>query len=139
MSQLQNTEKKIKKRQQQNLNRQYKATNLKPLRKGDTVQLPDRKCKGTVIQNYASRSCVARTDEQGTYRRNCKKLLRLPLPFVGKTIKPNTNTSKTLNKAKRPVVAIPIEEHPTSQHPENHQVTKTRSERVSKPPESYTS
>ena len=49
MSQLQNREKKIKKIQQQNFNRQHKATNLKPLSKGDTVWLPDRKCKGIVI------------------------------------------------------------------------------------------
>ena len=51
----------------------------------------------------------------------------LPLPSVEKTIKPNTNTSKTPNNAKQPVVAIPIEQHSTSRHPENHQVTKTRS------------
>ena len=64
MSQVQNREKKIKKRQQQNFYRQHKA-NLKPLSKGDTVWLPDRKCKGIVIQNYAPRSYVVQTDEQG--------------------------------------------------------------------------
>ena len=137
MSQLQNREKKIKKRQQQNFNRQHKATNLKLLRKGYTVWLPDRKCKGIVIQKRAPRSYVVQTDQQGTYRQNCKMLL--PLPSVEKTIKPNTNTSKTPNNAKQPVVAIPIEQHYTSRHPENHQVTKTRSGRISKPPECYTS
>ena len=137
MSQLQNREKKIKKRQQQNFNRRHKATNLKPLSKGDTVWLPDRKCKGTVTQNYALKSHVVQTNEQGTNRhaQNCKMLL--PLPSVEKTIKPNTNTSETLNNIKRPVVTIPIEQHPTSQHPENHQVTKTRSGCVSKPTERY--
>ena len=63
----------------------------------------------------------------------------LPLPSVEKTIKPNTNTSKTPNNAKRPVVAIPIEQYSTLQDPENHQVTKTRSGHIFKPPERYTS
>ena len=107
MSQLQNREKKIKKRQQQNFNRWYKATNLKPLSKGDTVWLPDRKCTGIIIENYAPRLYVVQTDEQETYRRNRNMLL--PLPFVEKTIKPNTNKSKTPNNAKQPLVAIPTE------------------------------
>ena len=91
---------------------------MKPLSKGDTVWLPDRKCKGIVIQKYAPRSYVVQTDELGTCRRNCKMLL--PLPSVEKTIKPNMNTSKRPNNAKQPVVAIPIEQHSTSRHPENH-------------------
>ena len=62
MSQLQNRE-KIKKRQQRNFNRRHKATKLKPLSKVDTVWLPDRKCKGTVIQKYAPRSYVVQTEE----------------------------------------------------------------------------
>ena len=99
--------------------------------------LPDRKCKGIVIQKYAPRSYVVQTDEQGTYRRHHKKLL--PLPSVEKTIKPNTNTNKTPNNAKQPVIAIEIKQHLTSQHPESHQVTQTRSGCVSKPPECYTS
>ena len=49
MSQLQNRERKIKKRQQQNFNRWHKATNLTPLRKGDAVWFPDRKRKGIVV------------------------------------------------------------------------------------------
>ena len=40
---------------------------------------------------------------------------------------------------KQPVVVTSIEQHPTSQHPENHQVSKTRSGHVFKPPECYTS
>ena len=91
MSQLQNRKKK--KRQQQNFNRWHKATNLKPLSKGDTVWLPDRKCNGIVIQNYAPRSYIVQTDEQEIYRQNYKKLL--PLPSVEKTIKPNMNKSNT--------------------------------------------
>ena len=63
----------------------------------------------------------------------------LPLPSVEKVIEPNMNTSKITNNAKWPVVAIPIKQHSTSQHPQNHQVTKTRSGHVSKPPEHYTS
>ena len=99
MSQLQSREKKIKKRQQQNFNRWHKATNLKPLKKGDTVWLPDRKHNGIVIQNYAPRSYVVQTGEQGhTYKRNRKMLL--PLLSVEKTIKPNTNKSKTPNNVK---------------------------------------
>ena len=137
MSQLQNKENKIKKRQQKHFNRRHKATNLKPLRKGDNVWLPDRKCKGIVIQNYAPRSYVVQTDEQGTYRRNRKMLL--PLPSVEKTVKPTINKSNSPNNAKRQVVTIPIEQHPASQQPVNNQVTQTRSGRVSKPPERYTS
>ena len=137
MSQLQNKENKIKKRQQKHFNRRHKATNLKPLRKGDNVWLPDRKCKGIVIQNYAPRSYVVQTEEQGTYRRNRKMLL--PLPSVEKTVKPTINKSNSPNNAKRQVVTIPIEQHPASQQPENNQVTQTRSGRVSKPPEHYTS
>ena len=130
MLQLQNREKKIKKIQQQNFNRQHKATNLKPLNKGDTVWLLDRKCnlKGIVIQKCASRSYVRQTDEQGTLRQNCKMLLQLP--SEEKVIKPNMNTSKTPNNAQQPVVVIPKEQHPISQNPKNHQVTKIRSGHV---------
>ena len=76
---------------------------------------------------------VVQTDEQGIYRQNRKMLLQLP--SVEKTVEPNTNINNTLNNAKRPVVAIPIEQHRTLQQPENNQVTKTRSGRVSKLPE----
>ena len=61
MAQLQDKEKKIKRRQQ-NFNTWHKATNLKPLQKGECVWLTDRKCKGTVIQNCAPRSYIRSTN-----------------------------------------------------------------------------
>ena len=105
------------------------------MRKGDTVWLPNRKCKGIVIHNCAPRTYVIQTDEQGTHRQNC---IPFPLPSVEKTVKPNTNTINLANDPKWPVVAIPIEQYPTSQHPENNQVTQTRCGCISKPPEHYT-
>ena len=85
-SKLQTKGKQLKKRQQQNFDQRHKATNLKPLHKGDGVWLSDRKSKGTVIKNCAPRSYIVQTDDQTTYRRNCKMLL--PLPPTQKVVEP---------------------------------------------------
>ena len=63
----------------------------------------------------------------------------LPLLSVEKTVEPTTNINNTPNNAKRPMVAIPIEQYRTLQQPENNQLAQTTSGRVSKPPECYTS
>ena len=74
-SKLQTRETQINKRQQQNYDQRHKATDVKPLQKGDSVWLSDRKSKGIVIENSAPRSYIVQTDNQATYRRNRKMLL----------------------------------------------------------------
>ena len=46
----------------------------------------------------------------------------LPLPSVEKIVKPSTNIRNTSNNAKQPMVAIPIEQHPPIQQPDDNQV-----------------
>lgn len=64
----------------------------------------------------------------------------VPLPSDDRTAKSNVpirpNTAKP---PPRPVVAIPIEKHPNIGQSRNSQYTQTRSGRVSKPPERFTS
>ena len=67
-SQLQPRERHIKKRQQHNFDQRHKATNLTPLKMGESEWLSDRKSKGTVIKNCAPRSYIVRTDDQWIYR-----------------------------------------------------------------------
>ena len=133
---LQTKGKQLKNRQQQNFDQRHKATNLKPLQKGDSVWLSDRKSKGTVIKICASRSYIVQTDDQATYRQNRKILL--PLPPTQKVVEPRTSEQVTPDTAKlpcRPMVAIPC---PSPRPTENtHQVTHTRSGCVSKPPDRY--
>ena len=139
VSRLQTKDKQIKKRQQQNFDQRHKATNLKPLQKGDRVWLSDRKTKGTVVNSCAPRSYIIQTDDQGTYRRNRKMLL--PLPSTKETTTPKTTdtvTPNVTNLLHRPMVAIPIEQCPNPQPAGNTQVTQTRSGRISKPPDRYT-
>ena len=64
-SQLQTKEKQLKKRQQQNFDQRHKASNLKPLKEGDNVWLPDKNMNGTVIKNCGPRSYIVQTDNKG--------------------------------------------------------------------------
>ena len=138
-SQLQTKERDIKKRQQQNFNQRHKATNLKPLQKGDKVWLTDRKEKGTVLGKSATRSYIVQTEDQGTYRRNRKMII--PMPSVDcKVLKSNEQVTPKYTIAKqshRPVVAIPIQQHQTPPKANNAQIIQTRSGRISKPPERF--
>ena len=130
VSRLQTKDKQIKKRQQQNFDQRHKATNLKPLQKGE----------GTVVNSCAPRSYIIQTDDQETYRRNRKMLLPLPSTTTKETTAPkatDTVTPNVTNLLRRPVVAFPIEQCPNPQPADNTQVTQTRSGRISKPPDRY--
>jgi len=55
----------IKQRQKQTFD--LRCTDLKPLKKGDEVCLPDRKEKGTIVKSQSTRSSVVKSESQGTY------------------------------------------------------------------------
>jgi len=62
------------------------------------------------------------------------------LPSDDKTVKPKVPITPSMQKPlHRPVVAIPIKQHSNTDQSENSQFTQTRSGRVSKPPERFTS
>ena len=110
----------------------------KSLKEGDNLWVPDRKTNGTVVKNCAPRSYIVQTDNQETYRRNRKMLV--PLSSDGKTVKPNVPITPNISKPlHRPVITIPIGQHLNTGQSENNQFTQTKSGRVSKPPEHFTS
>ena len=139
-SHLRTKERHIKKRQQQNFNQRHKATNLKPLQKGDKVWLSDRKAKGIVLEKSTTRSYIVQTDDQGTFRRNRKMIIPLPSDEQTNYELPQSNeqvTPKDTKQSHRPLVAIPIQQHQTPQKANNTQIIQTRSGRISKPPERF--
>ena len=75
-TQLREEEQKAKQHQKNNFDRRHKSRNLKPLKKGETVWMSDRKESGTVINKVAPRSYLVKTTG-GEYRRNRKCLIPL--------------------------------------------------------------
>ena len=104
-----------------NFDRRRSAKNLKPLSSGDTVWIPESEAGGTVERESGTRSCTVRT-EDGTLRRNRRDLILMP-----NTAEPQLNTNSESNETEQTDHQV--------ENPSTTDGTRTRSGRVSKPPE----
>ena len=115
-------ERRMRNRMKRNFDKRHGARNLKPLSPGDTVWIPEREAGGTVEKESSSRSYTVQT-EDGTLRRNRRDIILMPNTAEAQ---PNTNTESSLadQRDQRQV-----------ESPSLTDGTKTRSGRVSKPPD----
>ena len=93
---LRKKETQIKQRQKQNFDLRHKASDLKPLKKGDEIWLPDRKEKGTIVKPQGTRSYVVESENQSMYRRNRKMILPMPSQKKSNVETPKANSNKRL-------------------------------------------
>ena len=107
----------------ENYDTRHRAQELSPINPGDTVVIKDMKTEGTVVKpaKIATRSHVIATPK-GEVRRNRRHLNKLPELSNENHVAP-TSTARD-----------PTPLHSQS-HPSPQGVTRTRSERVSKPPD----
>ena len=103
-------EMKIRDRQQTNLNNRHNASPLKSLNSGDLVYIPDNDREGTVLKESSTRSYIVQTPD-GHFRRNRRSLI--PLPSTCNYQESSATVSKNLQE----------------------DVTRTKSGRISKPPD----
>ncbi len=125
-SQLREKEKLMRERQQRNFDHHHRATDLKPLQAGGHVWIPDKQAEGTVVEETNPRSYVVKTPS-GTYRRNRRHLIPLPQPQPGADDAEHESS-----------VASSDSEAPKQIENDNSETdgsVRTRSGRVSKPPE----
>ena len=101
-----------------NLDKRHGARNLKTLIPGDTVWIPERNAGGTVERQTPSH--VVQTEE-GTLRRNCRDLILMP----------NTADTQVNAHAKSSLTEQSYQENCPAVG------TRTRSGRISKPPEGF--
>ena len=120
-SKLREREENNRRRQKRNFDHRHRATELKPLRSGENVWIPDSNSEGTVIQMTNPRSYVVSTPDGGRLRRNRRDLL--PLPNQSES---NVNT---------PVSPPQEESNASLSQPNDTSLTRTRSGRESKPPD----
>ena len=116
---LRRKERKMRNRMKRNFDKRHGARNLKPLSPGDTVWIPEREAGGTVEKESSTRSYTVQT-EDGTLRRNRRDLILVPNTAEAQ---PSTNTESSLA------------DQPQVESPSATDGTKTRSGRVSKPPD----
>jgi len=116
---LRQKEAQIKQRQKRNFDSRHKATDLKHLKKGDAVWLPDRNEQGTIVKPQGTRSYIVESESQGTYRRNRKIILPMPSQNKSKANTPKTNNTKDENSKKKMVT---VTFQPASESAELEQV-----------------
>ena len=119
-------ERKLKKRSKRNFDSRHKAKDLQPLQPGDTVWIPESKSEGTIVEQSDPRSYTVRV-QNGTIWRNWRDLIVLPDPQ--ELVSPEEQNSEGNGQEQ-------------TQEDRNSDATttetgtrKTRSGRVSKPPE----
>ena len=114
----------IRQRQRKNFNLHHRASELKPLQTGDYVWIPDTRSEGIVVQETNPQSYEVETPS-GTYRRNRRHII--PLKESAKDSKNQDENAKT---------SPDVEVVPNSnQDSKEDSYIRTRSGRVSKPPD----
>ena len=99
-------------RQKNNFDQHHRAKTLEPLLPGETVWLPDHSSSGKVVEQTAPRSFVVQTSE-GVYRRNRRDIISMP-------------------------VSDPEDSGEAGSQPAtDSNTTRTRSGRMSKPPDRF--
>ena len=78
LSDLEEKDRHIKERQRQNYDARHRAKELPSLEPGDTVWIPDQETSGIIVDETTPQSHVVETSD-GSYRRNRKHLVRLPV------------------------------------------------------------
>ena len=125
-SKLREREENNRRRQKRNFDHRHRATELKPLRSGENVWIPDSNSEGIVIQMTNPRSYVVSTPDGGRLRRNRRDLL--PLPNQSESgVNPQVNPPQDESNADKPNASL--------SQPNDTSLTRTRSGRVSKPPD----
>ena len=142
---LRKKETQIKQRQKQNFDLRNKASDLKPLKEGDEVWLPDRKEKETIVKPQGTRSYMIQSKNHSMYRRNRKMILPMPSQKKSNVETPKANSNKNDNsKNKNNMTTVSFQSESTQpeqeqvqseQVPEPVTVKQTRSGRISKPPD----
>ena len=119
-------ERKLKKRNKRNFDSRHKVKDLQPLQPGDTVWIPESKSEGTIVEQSDPRSYTVRV-QNGTIRRNRRDLIVLPDPQ--ESVSPEEQNSDGNGQEQ---IQNDRNSDATSTETETR---KTRSGRVSKPPE----
>ena len=130
-SKLKEKEKQLRERQRKNFNHHHRAVDLKPLQAGDNVWIPDTSSEGTVVTETNPRSYVVQTPD-GIYRRNRRHLLLLPQPVTNDT---NTGGNTQVNPTESAPSTDTKDVPDTAEIDADHSVVRTRSGRISKPPD----
>ena len=123
---LREKERKLKKRNKRNFDSRHKVKDLQPLQPGDTVWIPESKSEGTIVEQSDPRSYTVRV-QNGTIRRNRRDLI--VLPDSQESVSPQEQNSDGNGH-------VQIQDNRNSDATSTETGTrKTRSGRVSKPPE----
>ena len=109
-------------RMKRNFDKRHGAKNLKPLNPGDMVWIPEREAGGTVEKESNTRSYTVRTGD-GMLRRNRRNLILMSNTTEAQQ---STNTESSLADQS---------DQNQVENPSPTDGTKTRSGRVSKPPD----
>ena len=80
----------LKEHQRDNFDSHHRAKELPPLSLGDWVWVPGQETPGQVLKEVAPRSLIVETPD-GTYRRNQKHLIQLPVPDPEQIVDPQTS------------------------------------------------
>ena len=103
-----------------NFDKRHGTRELSPLQQGNTVWIPDRHSSAMVTEETAPRSYIVDIGD-GTFRRNRRHLLNSPQNNISD--QPDQHTNHDCQNA--------ISDH----NPTNDQEIRTRSGRVSRPPQ----
>ena len=122
-------EREMRDRLKKNFDSHHKARSLKPLDPGVCVWLPDMSTEGKVIRERAPRSYVIETPS-GTFRRNRRHVI--PMPAISSEEESADKSRETSEDSIRPTQRPPSS-------PLDPNVTRTRSGRISRPPQRYSS
>ena len=123
---LQSKEDDMINKQKANYNCRHRARNLEPLLPGETVWLPDRESSGTVVEESSSWSYTVQTPN-GQFQRNCRHIIAT-LSNSTSELPPSAETIPTNND---------LPTNSNNQQDSTH--TRTRSGRMSKPPDRFIS
>ena len=116
----------MRNKQKANYNSRHRARNLEPLLPGETVWLPDRESGGTVVEESSPRSYTIQIPN-GQFQRNRRHIIPTP-SNVTSELPPSAETISTNNDL------------PTNSSDQQDSIhSRTRSGRVSKPPDRFIS
>ena len=125
-------EEQIRERHQRNFNQHHGARDLEPLKTGNFVWVTDKKSEGTIVRETDPRSYLVQTSH-GTYRRNRRHLVLIPqsqnTSCEDNAANENSNTS-TENAGNK--ISSDTQ---TSTEPQVDGGIRTRSGRISRPPQ----
>ena len=123
---IRDKEEDYRRRMKENYDTRHRARELSPINPGDTVVIKDMKTEGTVVKpaDNAPRSHVIATPK-GEVRRNRRHLNKLPEQTESTSQKPNDDHVAPTSPAR----------DTAQSHSGSQGATRTRSGRVSKPPD----